>query len=186
MENFVWVWQVESSVEAIDDDEETTAGAFHAADQYDDDVAVGVDVQGMGYAVIDLSHAQDLLHDTDDYFNRCELDELVEDVKWWEKYQVPKCNKAYLDVGIDDMHLVLCNGVLLNLLIKFFLSKIRTLSYFLIFVFLKSLCVLINSTIFFTESCRPRRFDFAHSCQKNWEKNVLGVGMLLCICLIIN
>lgn len=71
VKNFISIRHVESSIEAIDNDQEATAGALHAADQYHNDVTVGVDVESMGNAIVDLAHTENLLHHADDHFDRC-------------------------------------------------------------------------------------------------------------------
>lgn len=89
MKNFVRVWQIETSIESIDDGQEPWARAFEGTDEHDDYVAVRVQVKSMIDTVDNLARTLQLFAYTQHDFNRQELDELVDQIKRREEDQIP-------------------------------------------------------------------------------------------------
>lgn len=74
MKNFIWIGQIESSIEAIDDGQKSAAGSFESADENDDHVAVGIQVHGVIYTVHYFSRSLKLLANAQYDFNGQEFD----------------------------------------------------------------------------------------------------------------
>jgi hypothetical protein len=89
MQNFARIRQIKATIESVNNSQEATSGALKSADENNDNVAVGIQVTGMMHAVEDLARTLQLFANTEHDFYWQELDELVDQVEWREKHQIP-------------------------------------------------------------------------------------------------
>ena len=95
MKNFVRIRQIKATIESVNNSQEAASGALKSADENNDNVAVGIQVAGMEHAVEDLSRTLQLFANAEHDFYWQELDELVDQVEWREKHQIPCLKTIY-------------------------------------------------------------------------------------------
>lgn len=89
MQNFVRIWQIETSVESIDDGQKARTRTLESTNEYNDYVTVRIDMKSMIDAIDDFARALQLFAHAESDFNGQELDELVDQVERREKDQIP-------------------------------------------------------------------------------------------------
>lgn len=78
MQNFVRIWQIETSIESIDDGQKARTRTLESTNEYNYYVTVRVDMKGMIDAIDDFTRALQLFAHAENDFNGQELDELVD------------------------------------------------------------------------------------------------------------